>query len=214
MVPAEDSGNVKCKKCDQILHRPAGVPKGACSQCGDPEWDKEFDLGPRVGRLTPYYVIGESNDGSRITTLDLLGIRQIETRTSVQLSHRLKNSWRQYKHDNLAKSGSELVLSFDLPDHGPNAGMWMFYKVKRQTDPTARKCRRHAWAVMAGGRDYDLFAAAHLMPCGCVPTCAVCSTAAEFSLARIKAKAGLDMTAQVKLRDAVLHEIGEEAFLP
>ena len=214
MAPNEDSGNVKCRKCDQTLHRPSGIPHGNCTRCGDPEWDKEFDLGPRVSRLSPYYVIGEAQDGNRITTLDLLGIRQIEFRTSVQLCHRLKNTWREVKHDNMAKSGTELIVAFDLPEHGPNLELWMFYRVNRQLDPAARKCRRHSWGVMAGGRDFDLFAAAHLMACSCDTNCSVCSIAEDFTLARLKSRTGIDMTSQVKLRDAVRHEIDEESFFP
>jgi hypothetical protein len=214
MAHIGSSGNVRCKKCEQTLHRPPGAEHGVCSQCGDPEWEKEFDLGPRIARFNPYYVIGEAHDGSRITTLDLLGIRQIELRTSVQLCHRLKNTWREVKHDHNAKSGVELIVAFDLPEHEPNAGLWMFHRVKRQQDPAARKCRRHTWGVSAGARDHDLFAAAHLMPCSCGTNCAICSTAEEFALARIKSKTGIDMTAQEKLRGAVRREIDEEAFFP
>lgn len=214
MTPGPDAGNVKCKKCDQTLHRPTGSPKGVCDRCGDPEWDKEFDLGPRVARLNPYYVIGEAHDGNRITTLDLLGVRQVELRTSIQLCHRLKNTWREVKHDNMAKSGTELIIALDLPDHGPNAGLWMFHKVKRQLDPAARKCRLHSWGVNAGARDNDLFAAAHLMTCSCETNCAVCSASKEFSLARIKSKTGTSMTSLVNLREAVRHEIDEAAYLP
>ena len=113
----------------------------------------------------------------------------------------------------MAKGGTELIVAFDLPEHGPNAGLWMFHKVKRQQDPAARKCHLHTWGVSAGARDYDLFAAAHLMACSCGTNCAICSTAKEFSLARIKSKTGLDMTSWMKLRDTVRHEIDEEAFL-
>jgi hypothetical protein len=211
---ATSSGNVKCKKCGQNLHRPLGAASEPCTQCGDPEWDEEFDLAPRVGRTVAYYVIGEAQDGNRIVTLDLLGVRQFETRTSVQLCHRLKDSWRKFKQDNSAKSGAELIVSFELPEHGPNAGLWMFHRVKRQLDPAARKCRRHSWALQAGARDYDLFAAAHLYPCSCATNCAMCNTAREFSLARIKLGAGVDITTLVKLRDTVTDEIAEEAYLP
>jgi hypothetical protein len=214
MASGTYSGNVRCKKSYQTLHRPTDAAHGSCSQCGDPECEKEFDLGPRVARLNPYYVIGESHDGNRITTLDLLGVRQIELRTSVHLSHRLKNTWREIKHDYSAKSGTDLIVAFDLPEHGSNAGLWMFYKVKRQRDPMARTCRRHAWGVNAGARDYYLFAAAHLLPCSCSTNCAICSVAEEFSLARIRSTVGIDMTSQMKLRDAVRHNIDGEAHIP
>jgi hypothetical protein len=109
MVAADSTHNANCKKCDQTLHRPPGSLRGTCTRCGDPEWDKAFDLSPRISRLAPYYVIGEAQDGNRVTILDLLGIRQSETRTNVQLCHRLKGTWRKLKQDNLAKSGTELI---------------------------------------------------------------------------------------------------------
>lgn len=182
--------------------------------CGDADWDREFDLSLVVAQKTPYYVIGEAEDGSRITTLDLLGVRQVELRTSVRLCDRLKRSWRKIKNDRLAQDGPELVVSFELPENGPNSGAWMFYRTKRQMDPAARKCKRHLWAVPAGALDRNLFAAAHLMPCSCKPECAVCKVAETFSLARVASRTGIDMTQHVALRDAVSSEMDEDAYFP
>jgi hypothetical protein len=176
-----------------------------CPQCGDPDWDKEFEM-PGVSPKREYYVIGDWQDAARVQHLDLWGVQNIGDKPSAMIPHRLKDTWRKLKMDNLAKSGTELIVVLDKPKTGPNAGKWVFNAVKRQRDPAARACQVHTWGLFAGLTDYDWNRPVHVMyTCTCEKKCALCSVAIRFAEEKNKPNwSVIGMTLITQLRDTAL----------
>jgi hypothetical protein len=176
-----------CLKCNAGWRHGKIPPGGTCPVCGQPEWDKEYDLSSFLGAGNDYYVAGERiGENGLLMDLDLRLSSNRSSTFRAPLCHRLKSYYRHAKGDLRVDDGRELMVSFDGVAGHPDRRWSM--KVRRQHDWEARRlvtdrCRRHQWAVSVylGGTNPNF--PADREHCGC-PTssaCEVCVVAAKFA---------------------------------
>jgi hypothetical protein len=182
--------NGKCLKCDKGWARSPGPAIEPCPDCGDREWDHEFDLENHLGAGNDYYITGERiSEHGLIMTLQLRGSLNRNATAQAPLCHRLKSYYRHAKNDLGSKDGRALVVSFDrLP--GDAGGRWGM-RIRQQQPWEARRqvtdgCRRHQWAIQVVRDSDTVNAIGDQMHCACPtdPPCEVCTIAEEYSLER------------------------------
>lgn len=121
----------RCLRCDESWSRTSPTPTASCRRCGDANWATEFELGQLVGIGMEYEVYEETVSPSLVLTLGLMWTENHRNNARVPLCHRLKSTYRHAKSDLGVKDGRELVVWFDRPISGPQAGFWQI-NIKRR----------------------------------------------------------------------------------
>ena len=123
-----------CLRCDKQWEPGPDRARDPCPQCGEPNWDKEVDLGPYLMPLQAYRITNERMDQAMVLTLELQAV-DVRHSTHAVLSHRLKTTYRHQKGDLSVKDGKELIITLENPNAGPNKGLWVITDLHRAPPP-------------------------------------------------------------------------------